>query len=323
MGGGASNPAAVDLSVVIPVYNSAGCLRELVASLERTLTATGRSFELVLVDDASADASWPVICELAAAHPRLRALRLMVNGGQARATLCGLAEARGVLVATMDDDLQHRPDQLPVLLDKLARHPEADAVTGWFPAKHHAAYRNWGSRIITWINARAFHLPPDVRASGFRVLRRPLVEAVAAHRTANPCVTVLIYQCTRNLVSVPLEHAPRHAGRSNYTLARQFRLAFDTICNVTLLPLRLLSFLGIFICGLSFLFAAVVLFKYFTRQIGVPGWTTLSLITSFSAGLILFALGVLGEYLGRVLKEVRGAPPYIVRDRVGGPPAGA
>ena len=145
-----SADASVSLSIVIPVYRSAGCLPELIRQLKAVLDARGRTWEAILVDDCSPDASWSAIRALAARHPEVRGIQLMHNEGQVRATLCGLAHASAPVVATMDDDLQHRPDQLPALLEALEADSGLDCVFGVFEEKRHAAYRNWGSALIRY-----------------------------------------------------------------------------------------------------------------------------------------------------------------------------
>lgn len=308
------------LSVVIPVYNSSGCLPELLRQLVDVLDQRGRSYEIILVDDDSPDDSWATIRRELPLYPKVRALRLMRNGGQARATLCGLEHARGDTVVTMDDDLQHPPDELPKLLDALAADAEVDCVFGVFDRKEHAGYRNLGSSIVQLTNARVFGLPRDVRFTSFRVMRRALAEAASRHRTGNPALAAILADCTSRFACVPVRHAPRFAGRSGYTLARQMRLAWDYICSVSMLPLRVSSALGFAACLFSAVLVVVTLVRYFAHQIGVPGWTTVVILVSLFAGVTLLTLGVMGEYLVRVLREVRGAPRYIVRESVGPPP---
>ncbi len=310
---------AVEITVVIPVYNSSGCLAELLRQLTRQLDAIGQSYEVILVDDASPDDSWQVIKELAPQYPKVTAIRLMKNRGQAFATLCGFENARGEIMVTMDDDLQHPPDQLPKLLDRLASDPEIDCVFGYFKEKKHAAYRNLGSQAISWINARSFGLPSDLHASAFRAIRKRLTDGILQHQTLNPVLSFMLYDTTRRIACVPVEHNPRYAGKSNYTVAKQFGLALDVICNVSMLPLRAVTLLGLGSCVLGSIFVAIALYRYYTDQIAVPGWTTVVILISFFSGMILLSLGVVGEYLVRIFREVRGAPKYVERERIAPP----
>jgi dolichol-phosphate mannosyltransferase/undecaprenyl-phosphate 4-deoxy-4-formamido-L-arabinose transferase len=306
-----------ELSIVIPVYRSKDSLPVLLEQLAGEMKKLGRSYEVVLVDDASPDNTWESVRQLASGDSRITAVQLMRNCGQAIATLCGLSHARGRIVVTMDDDLQHRPDQLPKLLAVLESDPGLDCVFGCFPEKRHTWYRNIGSHVIHWVNSRAFAIPAGVRSSSFRALRRPLVTAMLAHQTRNVAMAAVLYSSTMRVACVQVEHAARQNGTSNYTLARQLRMALDNLCNVTMMPLRAVSILGTCVFVLSMGLSCFYLARYMVGQIGVPGWTTVVLLQSSFAGLILLSVGIIGEYMIRILREVRGAPRFVERDIVG------
>jgi glycosyltransferase involved in cell wall biosynthesis len=309
----------VDITIVVPVYRSSACLEELLTRLTDQLVSMDKLHEIILVEDCSPDNSWEVIEQLAPLFPNLRAFQLMRNSGQAKATLCGLAHARGEIVITMDDDLQHPPDQMPRLIAALENDPSLDCVFGVFRDKKHAGYRNLGSEVLRWVNRIEYNLPAGTRTSGFRALRRSLVQALANHQTRTPTILALILESTARIDSVEVEHADRFAGQSNYTLRRQFVLAFDNICNVSMFPLRLVTFMGIVFCTCSLLMVLVVLYQKLTGNIGVAGWTTVVILISFFSGMIMLSLGIMGEYLSRIIREVRGSPLYLVREqRVGG-----
>lgn len=312
-----NNPQNPALSVVIPVYNASGSLSELLRQLVGVLSKSESGYEIILVDDCSPDNSWQVIQELALLYPQIRGFQLMHNEGQATATLCGMARAAGEIVVTMDDDLQHPPDQLPRLLETLKAHPEIDCVLGYFEEKHHAFYRNVGSALIRKINAAAFGLPASVRSSAFRALRRPVLDAIVNQRTMSAAMPALLFGTTRRVMSIPVDHAPRHAGKSSYSFGKQLALALDNICNATMLPLRLVSVLGLLMCALSMVLVVFYLTRYFMGIIQVAGWATVVLLLTFFSGVTLLSLGVFGEYLVRVLREVRQRPMYVVRETTG------
>jgi dolichol-phosphate mannosyltransferase/undecaprenyl-phosphate 4-deoxy-4-formamido-L-arabinose transferase len=314
---GEQDDAFARISVVIPVYRSGRWLGDLARAIGDALRPQCREYEIIFVDDCSPDDSWDIVAALAEADPKVKGLHLMYNEGQTRATLCGLAHASGDVVITMDDDFQHPPDEIQKLLAALREHPELDCVLGCFEEKHHVFYRNLASRLVHKINERAFRLPPGVTSSGFRALRRPVVDAILAHRSLNPALPVLIFGSTRRVMNVPVKHAVRRGGRSNYTLAKQFRLAFDDICNATLAPLRAVSAVGLAACGLSFLLGVFYAVEYLRGNIGQPGFVTIVLLLIFFSGTILLALGIIGEYLARVLREVSRRPLYVVRSSAG------
>ncbi len=302
-----------EISIIIPVYKSSLWLKELVQEVSSVLQGQSLTYEIILVDDSSPDDSWEIISGMASDNIHVRGFQLMNNEGQVRATLCGLHHSRGDIVITMDDDFQHRPDQLPLLIKALSDHPEIDCVMGVFEQKKHSFYRNLGSRIINRLNQAAFKMPRGLRSSGFRAMRRQLVEVICSHQILNPSLSMLIFSSTRRVMNISLQHSPRREGKSNYTLRKQFRLAFDNICHASMLPLRLVSLTGIAASGLSLALMIFYFMRYLLGAIHVPGWTTIILLLTFFSGVILFALGVIGEYLFMVLKEVRGRPLYFVR----------
>ncbi len=313
------NPnSGVAISVVVPVYRSGRMLEEFVQRLTGVLEGLGRPFEVLLSDDNSPDHTWEVIKEICRKDPRVRGYRLMANEGQPKSTLCGLAHAAGEIVATMDDDFQHDPDDLPKLIQALEAHPEMDCVIGAFEEKQHRAWRNWGSLVIRRVVTHSYHLPAGVRSTAFRAMRRPVVDAILAHRLMSPSIPVLLYGSTQKVMNVTVRHAPRRDGRSNYTLSKLVRQALDNICYSSMLPLRMISVLGAALCALSFLLTVYFLAKYLLGVVREPGWTTLVLLITFFSGSVLLALGVIGEYMVRILREVRVRPMFFVRETAGG-----
>jgi dolichol-phosphate mannosyltransferase/undecaprenyl-phosphate 4-deoxy-4-formamido-L-arabinose transferase len=307
-----------DLSVVIPVYRSGEILPDLLDQISAVVEERGLVHEIILIDDASPDDTWSEMREFVPRYSNARAIRLMRNGGQAAATLCGLEMALGHLILTMDDDLQHPPDQIPILLEALEADPELDGVFGVSSDKKHSFQQNLGSRILSWVNARSFGLPRGLRSSSFRLLRRSVGKAAVEHRTLNPALSAILYSSTARLKSIPVRHERRKSGASGYTLGRQIRLAWDNITNVSMLPLRLVTVFGSVFCFFGLIMAGHTLFKYFSGQIAVPGWTTVVILLSFFSGVTLLALGIIGEYLGRILREVRGSPRFIIREELPG-----
>ncbi len=309
--------ARPSISVVIPVYNSAECLPSLAERLARVLSELGRSWEVIFVNDCSPDGSWRVIEKIVEERSGFRALLLARNLGQAKATLSGIRVATGDVVVTMDDDLQHDPESLPRLLAELDSDGGYDAVFAWFPEKQHAGWRNVASRLVGWLNAQAFGLG-GLRLSAYRVMRRQVADFIRANQASSVATPgSLVLAATRHVKSVPVQHRERSFGRSNYTLVGQLRLALNNLIAVSLLPLRLISGLGIFTAGLSALMLLTILGRYFTTGFGVPGWATLVILVTFFSGMILLSLGVIGEYLVRVLRELQYTDALPVRRSIG------
>lgn len=306
----------VKYSIVIPVYRSSQCLPELARRLQEALEPLGQPYEVILVDDGSPDGSWEVIRTICTAHPAFHGVQLLKNFGQARATMSGIQFAQGEVVITMDDDLQHDPHLIPKLLEILERDGGYDCLFAYFPEKRHAAYRNLASRVIRWINAHAFG-SKEIRISSFRVMRHYMADLIRENRSISATVGALLLANASRIAYHPLPHSERFAGQSNYTFAKQIRLAFDNICNVSMLPLRLISATGLIAASLSGLLLLYFLFKYFTGSVTQAGWTSLVILITFFSGLILLSLGVIGEYLVRVLRELQGGPAVAIRETVG------
>ena len=309
---------APELSVVIPCYGGAQALPELLSRLDAALNELGAASEIVLVDDCSPDGLALAVQRELPAYPRLRYIELMFNTGQFRALMCGLANARGSHVITMDDDLQHPPEEIAKLYGHLRDHPELDAVFGAYERKQHSGGRNLGSWLLRMVNTWIFHKPPGLVMSSFRCLRRELVDALLANHTRYPVIGPLILSSTRRIGNVTVRHDARKHGRSNYSVPRLVRATLDNILSFSSLPLQIISVAGVCISFLSFAIGGIYAIAHIVRGGGVPGWTSLFLAVNFYAGLGLLSVGIAGEYLVRIIGESRGQPLYVVRRRLEG-----
>lgn len=307
-----------EISVVIPCYGSAEALPELLSRLDAALDDIGVPAEVILVDDCSPDGLALVAQREVPARPRLRYIELMFNTGQFRALMCGFSHARGRYVVTMDDDLQHPPEEIVRLYDHLRENPQLDAVFGAYEKKHHSGGRNLGSWLLRMVNTWIFHKPPGLVMSSFRCMRRELLEALLANRTRYPVIGPLILSSTRRIENVTVRHDARKHGRSNYNVVRLVRATLDNILSFSSLPLQIISVVGVCISLLSFVLGGVYAIAHLVRGSGVPGWTSLFLAVNFYAGLGLLSVGIAGEYLVRIIGESRGQPLYVVRRRLDG-----
>jgi len=307
-----------EISVVIPCYGSAAVLPELIERLTRELEKRKTGYEIVLVNDCSPDGLAEIAPRIAEGNRFVRYIELMYNIGQHRAIMCGLAHSKGRFVITMDDDLQHHPEEIHKLLDRITEDPTIDAVFGAYETKKHSLSRNLGSRFVRFIDAIIFGKPKHLKMSSFRCLRRELVDALVLNRTRYPVIGPLILKNTRRIVNVSVRHEPRAAGDSNYTAIRLTRMVLDNVLNFSSLPLQMISLLGVAVAALSFLILLVFITGYIFKGRTVPGWTSLFLAVNFYAGLLLLAVGVMGEYLIRIIGESKGEPLYVVRREIGG-----
>jgi dolichol-phosphate mannosyltransferase/undecaprenyl-phosphate 4-deoxy-4-formamido-L-arabinose transferase len=302
-------------SVVVPVHNSAEMLAELCRRLDATFVSLAAGYEIVLVDDGSRDDSWRVMHDLHAADPRIRIIRLQGGFGQHAATLCGLRHSRGEIVITMDDDLQHPPEEVPKLIAAIRADDDCDAVFGVAAEKEHAAYRNLGSRALNRITSYVFRRDPKLRMSSFRIMRRRTVAALANLRMPEPAIGTMLFVVTRRIKHVIVRHDPRGSGRSGYSLPKMIRVSINSIMNYSALPLQLVSQLG-----LASAIGSVGLLVYFfikSQRTSVAGWSSIVVLVTFFGGMILFTLGFIGEYLVRIIKAVNAYPPYLIADSEG------
>jgi glycosyltransferase involved in cell wall biosynthesis len=306
-----------ELSVVIPVYNGSRTIGAVVDAVHCALSAT--TFEIVLVNDGSADESETACLALVERYPgSVSFIQLARNFGEHSAVLAGLRRASGRYVAVMDDDGQNPADQLPVLLEHI-RTTDLDVVYGRYREKRHSPLRNLGSRFANRIATMVLQKPRDLYLSSFKIMNRFVVDAVTRYQGAFPYIDGLILQTTRRVGQVEVEHREREAGRSGYTLRKLIKLWSNLLLGFSIAPLRLAVIVGLAISVLSvFLLLATIIDKLFITPhvtFGIP--TVLCLVTLF-AGVQLFVLGLVGEYVGRTFLHVHGQPQVVVRYERGG-----
>jgi len=306
---------AITYSVVIPVYNSATMLEELHGRLTNTMQDLGKPYEIIFVEDCGPDHAWDVLERLAAADEHTTAIQLMHNSGQSSATLCGMANADGQFIITMDDDLQHPPEELPLLID--AMNPNYDVVMGVPREKQHPLFRRLGSSFIHFLNCRMLGKDRSLRFTSFRVIRRPVVEGLLSLRTLSPALGPMLNSITRRIGNVVVQHHARKEGRSGFTVRRIFQQTMSNLVGYSMLPLRVLAIAGIVGISCSIALALVLLVRYMMGDITVPGWTSTALLLVVLSGFNFFAFAVLGEYVLRILQQVNWTPQYLVRNKTG------
>jgi len=299
-------------SVVVPVYQGERSLDELVERLTSVLTPLVERFEILLVDDGSKDDSWSVIRRLAKTHDDVRGIGLSRNFGQHNAVLAGIRTAQCDLVLTMDDDLQHPPEELPKLFAALG--DDIDVVYGYPSAENHSLARNVMSRATKRALAASMDAEVAVHVSALRLFRTDL--RAGFDQVVDPflSIDVLLSWVSSEVAAVPVHMDERKHGKSNYNLARLARAALNLVTGFTVLPLRLVAALGLF---LSLFGAAIFLYVmgfYLThRSESVPGFPFLASVIALFSGAQLLSLGVIGEYLGRMHYRSMQRPVYLVR----------
>jgi len=309
-------PRVPKLSVVVPVYRGADTVTELVERLSEELRPS-YDFEIVLVEDCSPDNSRAVMQGLAARHPWVVCVHLSRNFGEHNAVLCGLNYATGDYVVTMDDDLQNPPSEVTRLVKEL----EAgfDVVYSRYDRKRHHWFRNLGSKLNDRVANVMLGKPPDLYLSSFKAMSRFVVDEIIKFDGPFPYIDGLILRTTRNIKVVTVEHHQRAVGASGYTLTKLVRLWVNMFTSFSILPLRVASLFGLLVAAAGVL-AAIAFAVERVRNPSLPlGWASLSVMVLLLAGVQLFALGMLGEYLGRMFLKLGGEPQFVVRETLNSP----
>ncbi|EHF01588.1 hypothetical protein HMPREF1008_01212 [Olsenella sp. oral taxon 809 str. F0356] len=302
------------VSIVIPCYRSSQSIRAVVGLCSEVFEGlAGYDCEFVLVDDCSPDDTFSVISQLARERDDVLALTLMRNFGQHNALMCGMNYAHGDLVMGMDDDLQTHPSQIPVILKKMEE--GYDIVYGVYRESANGPLKN----LSSWLNKTSAQVllsrPKGLETSNFWLISRAVCDQVIKYKNYNPYVEALFGRMTNRIGNVTIEHHEREHGASNYTLGKLVRLWLSYF-NYTVLPLRVMSTLGAATALAGFLFGIVSLVHRLLDP-GVPmGWTSLICVMLFFFGMVLLALGIIGEYLGDIVLSLNSSPQFIVREAV-------
>lgn len=304
---------STSLSIVIPVYNSAEILPELVRQLAEQLPSIAVDHEIILVNDGSRDNSWEIIQHLAEKHPNVRGLTMMRNYGQHNALLCGIRAATKQIIVTMDDDLQHPPEEIPRLLAKLSE--GYDVVYGTPQKEEHGILRTLASQMTKIALQKSMGAGTARKISAFRVFHTQIRNAFADYRSPFVSIDVLLTWGATSFTSLTVRHDPRHGGVSNYTFMKLLTHAFNMMTGFSVLPLQLASFIG-FACALFGLVVLIyVIGRYVVLGYSVPGFPFLASIITIFSGAQLLALGIIGEYLSRMHFRMMERPTYVLKSR--------
>ncbi len=303
------------VTVVIPVYNSAEILPELIARLEPVLESCTGEYEVILVDDGSRDESWQVIERLSASNSWVRGLRMMRNYGQHNALLCGLRAARFGITVTIDDDLQHPPEEIPRLLEKISE--GFDVVYGTPLKQQHGLLRNLGSYVTRLTLQSTMGIENARKVSAFRAMRTQVRQAFTHYQSPFVVLDVLLGWGTTRFAAVPTLHLPRQSGTSNYTFSKLILHGINMLTGFSVLPLQLASLLGFASAFFGLLVFVYVIGRFFIEGGSVPGFPFLASIIAIFSGVQLFAIGIIGEYLARMHFRIMERPPYVIREETG------
>lgn len=302
-----------ELSIVIPVFNADKVLDELCQKIKEALGSI--SYEIFLVNDGSKDNSWEKIVELNLKNNRIKGINLSRNFGQHNAIFCGLNYATGEFVLTMDDDLQHPPDEIPKLLNEI-KSSDADLVYGIPLEKMHSKFRNTTSKIVQE-SAQYFDHSDVGKGSSFRIIKRELVRnLILKFNGSYVFIDEIVHWFGPKISFVNVEHHKSTKEKSTYSKAKLFRLYRDIVVNYSAFPLKLMINIGFFF---SIVFAGVgfyFLIKKLFFNVAVEGFSALIISILFSSSLIMMSLGMVGKYIFNMYQQMNGKPLYRVKNLV-------
>jgi glycosyltransferase involved in cell wall biosynthesis len=310
----------MDLSIVIPVYNSEKLVGDLVRRIAAAMAAQNAvaSYEVILVNDCSRDRSWEMIERTCERHQGVRGINLRTNAGQHNAIMAGLRSAAGAILVVMDDDLQHAPEDIGKLCAKI--HEGYDVCYAAFRAPQHALWKRLGSAFRDLTARALLGVPRGIRISSFKAMRAEIAQEITRYSGPFPYVDGFAMMATRNVANVELEHHARGDGRGNYGLRASISLWAKVAVNFSVVPLRLASWMGIAFAAVGFLFAlSLIVHKLAFDTIPVPGWSSLVVVILIVGGVQLLALGAIGEYLGRAYLHLNAKPQYVIKAKAGFP----
>ncbi len=310
-----TDKALAAISVVIPVYNSEAFLRELYERLRAVFDEIGRDYEIIMVEDCGRDGSWDVIVGLSRNDERVRGIKLNRNFGQHNALLCGIRAVKYDLIVTIDDDLQHPPEEIPKLLERLE--DGYDVVYGTPLKMEHGFWRKIASTSTKFVMRWSMGVKTATDVSAFRAFRARLCGAFSNYHDSLISIDVLLSWGTTAFSAVPVEHHVRREGASGYTLKKLATHALNMMTGYSTVPLRLASMAGFLVTIFGVLVLAYVVGRYIIHGSGVPGFPFLASIISVFAGAQLFALGIIGEYLALLHFRTLNKPMYLIRETTG------
>ncbi|MBQ3669900.1 MAG: glycosyltransferase family 2 protein [Treponema sp.] len=299
-----------EISVVIPVYNSHECVHELSRQIKDALK--GISYEQIMVNDCSRDSSWDEIKKESETNGNVLGINLRKNGGQDSAILAGLNYASGKWIVIMDDDLQHSPYDIPKLYAEAQK--GFDVVYANFALKKQKLWKNLGSWFNGKISEVAIQKPKNIYLSPFKIVSKGVVDDMVKFNNLFPYIDGLIFQVTRNITQIDVEHHERELGKSNYNLIKSIKVFMRMLFGFSTMPLNLASYIGFFSAFVGLILAIYYFAKFMLGLEKLTGWTSTVILILILGGLILVALGIIGKYLGQMYLTLNSQPKFIVRE---------
>jgi len=300
----------IDYSVIVPVFNSQNTLEELFERIQKLFIQLNYSFEVIFVEDGGVDHSWEVIAEIKKKYPKnIIAIRLSKNFGQHNAIFCGMGFASGKFIITLDDDLQIPPEEIEKLIAE-NNLKEPDLVYGYYSRKKHNILRNIASRFVKKGAKKVLDAPGE--GSSFKLITADLVHKILNHPQEFVFIDELLLWYTDNIAFCEVNHQKRATGKSGYSKLKLFKLFTNLMIYYTTVPLKLMTIIGFLTSFFAFAFAFYRIYR--KMNFNVPlGYTSIIVTILVSTGILLFSMGILGEYLNRIYKVQNRKPPFSIR----------
>lgn len=304
------------ISVISPVYNEESCLPELCRQLLEVLPSLTRDFEIILVDDGSCDHSWHVIREFSSQYPEIKGLRFSRNFGHHYAITAGLDQATGDWIVVMDSDLQDPPAAIPALVAKARE--GYDVVL----ARRKSRQFSWFKNVSAKLFYRVFRYVTDSRYDGeagvYRIMSRRVVETLRRLPEVDRFFPALVDWVGFRQSHIDVTHGRRYAGKTKYPLRKQIALAVNAMLSFSDKPIVVIVYFGLTVAVMSLLYAAYIVMRHMFGTITMLGYASIFTAVSFFGGMTIATLGLVGLYVGRIFRQVKGRPIYIVAERVNG-----
>ena len=306
---------AMLLSIVIPCYNSTHTISDVVDLTQQVIDGIDDvSCEIILVNDGSPDGTtFDVIRSLAGKYPNVKGIDLARNFGQHNAIMAGLHEAEGDLVMGMDDDMQTHPSQIPIFLEKMKE--GYDVVFGIYRERKFGAWKNLVSKVASNIIWKSVGRPKGLESSNFWCCRKYVIDEVIRDTGYNLYLEIMFFRTTNRIANVPIDHFERAQGTSNYTFRKGLKLCMSFI-NDTVLPLRLITYVGGISAVIGFISALIVMIRKILDPTIPVGWSSLMCVVLVMFGITFLGLGILGEYVGNMVINQNKQPQFVVRESV-------
>lgn len=300
------------VSYVIPCYCSENTLSKVINEICATMEQMDCwEYEIILVNDASPDNTFEVICNCALQNDHILGIDLAKNSGQHAALMAGFHYCTGDVVVCLDDDGQTPANEVELLLEKIEI--GYDVVYASYENKQHSFFRNWGSKVNGKMTEIMLGKPKELYISSYFAARRFVIDEILRYQGCYPYVIGLVLRSTKNICNVPIHHRMRECGQSGYTLKKLFSLWMNGFTSFSVKPLRIANYFGCLsaICG--FIYALVIVVRYFIWHTAPLGWSSTTAIILILGGIILSVLGMMGEYIGRIYMCINSAPQYVVK----------